>query len=80
MKSKTQKKVEASRKLHRQVWKSLGIERAIKRYGFVGVKSALTAWLNYQRENAKLLREKRELEAKLAEVEKETLIGLFEHA
>ena len=62
--------MENIRKLNRQVWKSLGIERGIKKYGFASVKSALNSWLNYQRENAKLLKEKRALENKLAEIER----------
>lgn len=68
-KSPRQKKQEVTRKLDKQVWKSIGIERAIKKFGFPAVKHALNSWLTYQRTNAKLLREKRELEQKLSEVE-----------
>jgi hypothetical protein len=70
-------RIEAGRKLHRKIWKSCGIEKAIRTYGFPAVKSALNAWINYQRENAKLLREKRELEKKLLEIEKKLFRKLF---
>jgi len=69
MKTKREKNVEVRRKSNRQIWKDLSIEKVIGKHGFDAVKGAVTAWLNYQRENAKLLKEKRELETKLKEVE-----------
>lgn len=66
---KQQKKAEQARKLNRQIWKLLNIERAVEKYGFPATKAAIVKWVNYQRENAKLLREKRELESQLAEIE-----------
>lgn len=70
MKTTREKRIEDNRKYNKKIWKSLRIEVAIKTYGFDNVKSAISQWLNYQRENAKLLREKRALESKLAEIEK----------
>ena len=70
MKTKTEKNVEERNKLHKKIWKALRIEKAVKEFGFPAVKSALTKWVVYQQQNAKLLREKRELEAKLQEIDK----------
>lgn len=64
------KRRKESQKLNKKIWKSLGIDRVVKIYGFLEVKASMNNWLNYQRENAKLLKEKRVLEEKLAEVEK----------
>jgi|WetSurMetagenome_2_1015567.scaffolds.fasta_scaffold1793019_2 hypothetical protein len=63
-------KVKQINRVNKAIWKSLGIERAIKKYGFIQVKSAINTWSRYQTENAKLLREKRELEQKLSEIDK----------
>lgn len=70
MKSYSERKAEATNKAHKKIWKALRIENAVKVHGFAAVKASLNKWVNYQRENAKLLKEKRELEKKLAEVEK----------
>lgn len=70
MKTKLEKRMDENRKRNRELWKAMRIENTVKVYGFNAVKASLTAWLNYQRENAKLLKEKRELENKLKEIEK----------
>ena len=70
MKTKLEKRLEASKKLNREIWKSLRIDQAITTYGFATVKSALNNWIYYQRKNAKLLKEQRQLELKLAEIKK----------
>lgn len=70
MKNKTDKNVEIRNKLHKKIWKSLNIDKSVKLYGFPNVKSALTKWVLYQQTNAKLLKEKRDLENKLAEIDK----------
>jgi len=69
MKSSRDKSIEATRKLDKQIWKSVGIEGAIKQFGFPAVKHALNKWIVYQQQNAKLLREKKLLDEKLAEIE-----------
>ena len=68
MKTKTQKNVEERNKLHKKIWKALKIDSAVKMYGFPAVKSSLAKWVQYQQTNAKLIREKGILEAKLAEI------------
>ena len=71
MKKQTIKdRFEAKRKITKKILQSLRLERVIKVYGFPAVKSALNHWVTYQRENAKLLREKEELEEKLIEINK----------
>ena len=69
MKTFQQKKREGSMKLDRQVWKACGIEKAVRKFGFDAVKHALNKWTEYQRTNKKLLREKHELEQKLADID-----------
>lgn len=69
MKTYREKKQEEKMKLTKKIWNALNIEKAVKKFGFNEVKTALNHWTNYQRQNAKLIREKRALEAKLAEVE-----------
>lgn len=68
--NKTEKNVVERNKLHKKIWKSLKIEQSVKIYGFPAVKSALSKWVQYQQANAKLLKEKRALETKLAEIDK----------
>lgn len=68
MKSYRDKKNEDAKKLNNKIWKALNIEKVIKDYGFKDVKMSLSKWIKYQQENAKLLKEKRTLEDKLAEI------------
>ena len=68
MKTLREKRIEKATRFTKQIWKSVRIESAVKVYGLSAVKGALSKWLNYQRENQKLLRQKRELEKRLAEV------------
>lgn len=69
MKTYSQKKKESVAKLDKQIWAACGIEKAVKKFGFEAVKHSLNKWTTYQRENAKLLREKRALLEKLSELE-----------
>lgn len=68
MKTFREKKIDEAKKLNHKIWKSMKIEEAVNSYGLEQVKKSVTKWLTYQRENAKLLREKRALESKLAEI------------
>ncbi len=69
MKTHREKKAEVIKKQNHQIWKALGIEKVVSAHGFEATKRAMGKWLEYQRTNSKLLREKRALEQKLADIE-----------
>lgn len=63
------KKSEAKHKVYKRIWKALHVEQVCKEYGTDVVKQALNKWVTYQRDNARLLKDKKELEARLKEIE-----------
>lgn len=69
IKTYREKKAEIARKSNHKIWKLLNIEKVVKVHGFEATKRAIGKWLEYQRTNAKLLKEKRALEQKLNEIE-----------
>lgn len=68
MKTNNQKREDSKKKINHKIWKDLNIEKVVKTHGFEQTKTAISKWLTYQRENAKLLKQRRELESKLADI------------
>jgi len=57
-------------KEHKQLLKQMGVEKLAIKYGLNKVFSALNYWMKYKKENAKILKEKDRIEARLKEIEK----------
>ena len=71
-KSSRQKYLEQKKKQYKAICRSLGVERAIKRYGLREVTSAMAKFVNTQRDIARLARERAAIENRLAEIKKKT--------